>query len=212
VHLGSLGPGTGRRPPPVYHAPDHDPPDPDGPPDDGGLPPDDEFDPVQRSALRQPKRRAVFELVARTPGLNKNQVARRLGFPRTTTYHHIERLEAYDLLVLVDGAREYEVLCFHPEHEDLAEDDDTRLLYGQSPVRHVALYVIDDPGATTTDLVESMDNAPRTVQRHLSTLIEYGLVVRHRFEDGVEYHPSEVLEAWADEVGDRYRRPWTAED
>lgn len=206
-----LGPGLGRQPPRLVRAVGTD-----RAPDRSQAPEDDllageQLDEVQRSALHLERRRAVFELVARTPGLNKRQVGQRLGIPRSSAAHHLERLEAYDLVVLLDGDREGEVLCFHPEHVHLWKDERTRVLYGQAPVRYVAIYVHENPGTTTQDLAEALERAPRTIRDHLTVLLDRGLVERHRFHRRVEYHPTEVLEAWADDVGGCYRRPWTDE-
>lgn len=198
-----------RPPPPVIYAaadtPSNSSPAEEGPPDEGDL------DEVQRSALRHETRRAIFQLVARTPGLNKRQIASRIGIERSTAHHHLERLEAYDLVVLLPGARQDdEVLCFHPDHAHLWEAEETRLLYGQAPLRHVALYIYEDPGATTEEVAEALEAAPRTIQEHLARLRDLGLVEMHRFRRRVEHYPSDRLDAWANDVGDCYGRPWVS--
>lgn len=175
------------------------------------MPGPEDLDPAQRSALRDETRRAIFELVARTPGLNISQVARRFDVDRSKAEHHLERLEAYELVVQLPGERGNEVLCFHPDHEHLWEDDRTRVLYGQAPVRHVALFVHAHPGAATKRIADALESAPRTIRDHLAMLRGHELVEMHRFQRRVEYHPTDVLEAWAEAVGDCYRRPWTVE-
>lgn len=204
----NAGPGRGGWPRSVPRSPvsahrgpgdlpeDHDPAD------------DGEIDEVQRSALRHETRCAIFETVARTPGLNKRQVGHRVGVNRSTAHHHLARLEAYELVELLPGERDNEVLCFHRDHVELWEDERTRLLYGQPPARRVALYVHANAGATTGELETALDAAPRTIRDHLAELRDRDLVEAHRFRRRVEYHPTHLLEAWADEVGDCYRRPW----
>lgn len=169
----------------------------------------EDLDEAQRSALRHETRRAIFETVARTPGLNKSQVARRTGVDRSVADDHLERLEAYDLVELLPGARKNEVLCFHPDHAYLWQDERTRLLYGQPPTRQVALYLLENPAATTEDIAKTMDAARRTIRDRLAELRDRSLAEAHRFRRRVEYHPTRDLEAWAEDVGDRYRRPWT---
>lgn len=213
MNVPAAGSGARRWPPPVLGASGNDPPTRDLPPDgeeaeeeEGPLA---ELDAVQRSALQDPMRRALWEIVGRTPGLNKRQVSQLAGVTRWKADHHLGRLEDYGLVELVDGERGGEVLCFHPAHVHLWEDELTRALYGQAPMRHVVLYVADKPGAITPEIAEAVDSAPRTVRYHLAKLRDADLVEMHRFGNRVEYHPSPALEAWADEFGERYPRPWT---
>lgn len=212
MHAIGSGPGPRRRPPPVKRASGSERPDPvdlsggDGPEGDADL------DEVQRSALDHDTRHAIYETVARTPGLNKRQIAQRVGIERSTAHHHLERLEGYELVELLAGERDNEVLCFHPDHAHLWNDERTRLLYGQRPARQVALYVSANPGATTRELEEALDAAPRTIRDHLGELRDRGLVEAHRFRRRVEYHATPSLEAWAGEVGECYPRSWIDDD
>lgn len=177
---------------------------------DAGQPPHRDLDPVQRTLLAHATRRAVFETVARTPGLNKHQVATRADVGHKVADHHLERLEAYDLIELFDGPREGEVVCFHADDASLWEDEATRILYGRAPCRRIALYIWANPGCTTDDLCQALDKRPRTIQEHLSALRERGLVRRLWWDRRAEYHPTERLEAWANAVGDRYPDPENA--
>lgn len=205
-----MGPGCGSRPPTLLQAqpgggPDSGPGNPQ--PDDDGPSNHDELDAVQRRLLRDDTRQAIFELVARTPGLNKHQIATRLKIGHKLADHHLERLEAYDLIETVDGAREDEVVCFHVHDAALWADETPRILYGQAPCRRVALYVQVNPGCTTEELGKALGKRPRTIQEHLATLREWGLVQRLWLDRRAEYHPTESLDAWADAVGHRYPDP-----
>lgn len=179
----------------------------DPPSDENGPSDDQELDAIQRALLRDETRRAIFELVARTPGLNKHQIATRAGIGHKLANHHLERLQAYDLIELVDGPREDEVVCFHAQDATLWEDESTRILYGRAPCRRVAMYVQANPGCTTDDLCQALDKRPRTVQEHLATLREWRLVQRVWLDRRAEYHPTDSLEAWAHAVGHRYPDP-----
>lgn len=185
---------------------------PAGGPGPGGRPsvngsPDEELDAFQRALLRHETRRAIFELVARTPGLNKHQIAQRAGVGHKLADHHLDRLAAYELIELFESPRDNEVVCFHVDDAALWQDTATRILYGRTPCRQLALYIAANPGCTTDELCQALGKRPRTIQEHLATLRQWRLVRRVWLDRRAEYHPTDTLEAWAEAVGHRYPDP-----
>jgi DNA-binding transcriptional ArsR family regulator len=76
----------------------------------------------------------------------------------------------------------------------------------------VALRLVDDFPATSEEIADAVELAPRTVREHLARLRDRGLAEKLRLEDEVLHLPTAWLEAWAEDVGEGYPRPWGDED
>lgn len=158
--------------------------------------------PSQASVLDQPVRAKIHDHVKRFPGSNKNQMATLLGISFSHLDFHLERLGERDLIVQRPGDRDQEVLLFCKEDIHLWEDPQTRVLFGQSPIRQVALRVAEDPGITVNELADVSGRALETVRYHLRTLRENKLVAQLQLGRHTEYHPEERLLDWVRTVGD----------
>lgn len=181
-----------------------------GPPEDGssdaGLPIDEsKLDPFQRVLLEQPTRREIVDVLARLPGLNKNQLAQRLPVVRRTAVHHVDVLASADLLVVRPSERGREKLCFLHKHAHLWEDRSTRILYGQAPTRIVALYLVDTEPVTTDEIVQALEKTPAAVRTHLARLRERGLATKLRGARRSTHFATDQLRDWVKEWGDEYR-------
>jgi predicted transcriptional regulator len=159
---------------------------------------------VQASLLRNRIRRSIVGQLDRTPGLNKNQLKKKLDLLPETLEFHLERLKEYDLVVTKPSAQDNEVLCFLERDEDLWEDEDTRILFGREMKRKVGLYVAEHPGASTAEIAEAVGLEAVTVRHHLKTLREHRVIRRIRLGRDFEYHPSDSLEDWIDQVGHNF--------
>lgn len=162
---------------------------------------------AQASMLENPTRRRIVEHLRETPGLNKNQLRCRLGVLRNTLEFHVGRLEDQGLLV-TKRAESNEVLCFLAADEHLWEEEQTRVLFGRSSNRQVALFVEEHPGSSTEEIAGAVQLEPVTVLHHLKTLREHGLVQRIRKGNDVHYYPEPSLEAWVADFDESYLRPW----
>lgn len=158
-----------------------------------------------RALLDNPHRAAIVDQLGRTPGLNKNQLRKRLDVYGNLLEFHLGRLEEAGLVVTRPGAQGREVLCFRARDEHLWGDERVRILYGRRPIRRVALTVDRQPGASADRLAEVLDLSSTTVCHHLRNLREADLARRSRVAQRVEYYPTARLEAWVDRHGDGYR-------
>lgn len=163
---------------------------------------------AQASMLENPTRRRIVEHLRETPGLNKNQLRCRLDVLRNTLEFHVGRLEDQGLVVTKRRAESNEVLCFLAADEHLWEEEQTRVLFGRSSNRQVALFVEEHPGSSTEEIAQAVGLEPVTVLHHLKTLREHGLVQRIRKGNDVNYYPEPSLEAWVADFDESYLRPW----
>lgn len=163
-------------------------PTPDG---NGASGPDDDRSEVPdvfvEALLRNPHRQRIVELLTQAPGMNKNQLAEALGIYANALDFHLERMEEMGLVHLRESPRGREIVCFTADNVDLWEDERTRVLFGRSPVQRVAIYLAENPGASTADIASALDVSPVTVRHHLRTLEESELVQRLRIGRDVIY-------------------------
>lgn len=163
---------------------------------------------LQEALLEHPVREGIYEVLAERPGLNKNQIAEELDLYSHQLEFHLQRLEDHDLIVQLPGSKGHEVLLFRTEDRDLWKDESTRVLFGRAPIREVAMYVAETPGATVREIADATDRSPDAVRYHLRTLREHDLATSLRLARRTEYHPSEQLGEWVDGVGENFYRPW----
>lgn len=156
-------------------------------------------------------REAIYELVYEKPGITRHQISRELDLAPSTIHWHVDTLEERGLLLLKDSHRDREKLCFTPEHEDLTEDDDLLILYGEQPLRLVALYICEHEKATAREISRALHKAKTTIHVHAGRLADQDLIERNLI-DGCYYHaPSPRLAHWAATDGEYFDRPWRDE-
>jgi DNA-binding transcriptional ArsR family regulator len=166
-------------------------------------------DSVKQNLLDHPLRRAIVDLLADRPGMNKNQICEELDMDGHHLDHHLDQLETRGRLVVTrESAQDKEVLCFLAEDEELWEDENTRILFGRRQKRAVGLLLADKPGVSTREIAEELMLSPDTVRYHLRTLMAHDLVERYPSGQTNLYEPAEALVQWAREVGDGFDRPW----
>ncbi len=155
-------------------------------------------------------RERIRELLIRMPGMNKNQLARRLDIYPSLRDYHLKKLIRDGLVVTRSSARGREILCFWWEDADLWHDPRTRILYGRRASRLVALYIADHPGSTSSEIGAALDRSDATIRYHLDSLLGKCLVARERDGRQIRYRPSDRLTSWVEEIGEGFPRPWQA--
>lgn len=155
-----------------------------------------------------PNRCELIRQLWKTPGLNVNQLRERLGVYRHTVEFHLEKLKERGLVVTYQRGKGAEILCFLARDSHLWEHEPTRILFGRASNRKIALYVSENPRARCREIAEAVGLQKVTVSHHLRALNAHGLVGYERTGNAVQYFPMPTLEAWVEDVGPCYRRPW----
>lgn len=158
--------------------------------------------------LAHPTREAIVDLLAERPGMNKSQLCQALSLDADDLDHHLKRLEDGHRVATRSSIGRRETLCFRAEDVQLWEDESTRVLYGSSKSRLVALYLTEHPSSSTREISRALRISPVTVRYHLTNLQVHGLVHRHRAGQAFVYEPNDVLNRWVREVGEGFGRSW----
>jgi len=167
---------------------------------------------IQRALLRNDLRKGIVEQLRKTPGLNKNQLRKKLDILPNLLEFHLKRLIENEVVVTKPSAQDQEVLCFLEDQEHLWDEEKTRILFGRRPTREIGLYIAAHPGASTSEIAEAVDLSDVTVRHHLRTLRDHGIIQGIRLGRRYEYHPSEELITWVNRVGSGYPTPWSDAD
>lgn len=124
--------------------------------------------------LAHDKRRAAYELIQRSPGVNPSSLAERLDVPLSTARHHLRVLEREGLVKdrKIAGKRRFVALGTEAS-EPVAAARDT------ATARVLRVLARHGP-ASVSALAEHLDRDPSTVTHHLKRLESASLVDRRR--------------------------------
>lgn len=149
-----------------------------------GRPPLDD-DP--ETVLLSERRREIFDLIQREPGISSLQVQRALDVGAGVYYHHLDRLVRAGL---VEKRKAGSVSHLYPT--DKAPPPDAPALAHET-AKEVASMVLEKPGLSSTELAEALGRPQRTVLFHLRNLFEKGYVRHQRGWGSPKYHPTTKL-------------------
>lgn len=119
-------------------------------------------------------RERILALARASPGLPATEIMKRLGLVGSTIHYHLERMEAAGLVRTMRAGRRR--LVYAADETPAAPDAQAlSLLRGRTACR-IARAILDNPGGSIVDLVETLDESPRAVYYHLKQLREAGLI------------------------------------
>ncbi len=154
------------------------------------------------SALDHPRRKLIYDLVQRQPGLNWNQMQRATGLSVGAVLFHLEKLEGAGAILRRESTSENEVLFFTQDNVDLWRDPSTRVLFGNDSTRKVARALAEDPGCSIQDIADEVGIHYVTVRYHLNKLKEYKLLIEETEGRSKRYHPVDRMTEWLERFGD----------
>lgn len=161
---------------------------------------------IQTSLLDDDVRSSIYTMVGERPGSNKNQLAKGLNIYHNHLDYHVSRLETHDLVVERPGGKG-DVIVFRTEDAHLWEDPKTRILYGRSPTRDVALYISQNPGTSSQEIADAHDASVNMARYHLRRLKDHDLLEMLNVGRRSEYHPAPALDEWVEGPGAGYLIP-----
>lgn len=163
---------------------------------------------LEKHLLENECRKRIMDALTRIPGMNKHQVTQAIGMSRNAVEYHLRRLAEVGLVRTRKALTGTERLCFTVDNVDLWDDESTRVLYGRSPPRQVALYLTENPGSKASDVAKALGSSQNMARRNLRTLEACQLVQRTRVDRRIFYHPKRHLTDWAELVASECERKW----
>lgn len=128
--------------------------------------------------LGHPLRKRALRLLEDRPGLTAGDVADRLDATYDNARYHLEILDEFDE---VHRRRLDCKVRFFPNHRHWSDRAARRVATLAEPRRRTILaHLLETPGATTSQVAETVGVAVPTATFHLERLADVGLVVRER--------------------------------
>ena len=122
----------------------------------------------------------IQRCVHREPGINFNEISRRLEIATGQTQHHLARLQR-------SGRLTREEICgrthFYPPTYSLWERETIALLRRET-TREIVAYLLRNDEVYPAVLAEQLGIARSTAEWHLSNLIEHDIVTKQTVADG----------------------------
>lgn len=148
---------------------------------------------VIRKPLDNNRRRRIYEHLKKEGLAHVRHLERALNVPASSIAYHLRVLEEHNLVSSVEHGK-YTV--YFLSDTDLDPEERERLAgLAIRTRREIAARITEQPGLTQSCLLEALDIVQSTASRHLSQLVDAGLVKRegvHR----IEYRPADLLEKW----------------
>lgn len=126
----------------------------------------------------------VYEYIVRYPGSHLRKIGKDLSLAMGNIQYHLNLLEKNGSIKSrrINFRKVYYAASILPErHESILA-----ILRNETP-RDIVVYLIENPSATQTEIVDHMAFAAPTISWHMSRLIEMGLVYSHKDGKFVKY-------------------------
>lgn len=138
--------------------------------------------------LDHPTRRAVYDALHEDQGSKLREVADEAGCAPSTARYHLRRLEDEDLVAAADGrggTRWFAVGSLSPDEMAVQAALDV----GDSRTVFEALR--ENPGASLTEIAETVGSSPPATHKIVGRLVDAGLVEKERTGRKVALYPAE---------------------
>lgn len=155
---------------------------------------------VRQHFLLNPNRKRIFELIQSRPGINQNQLTETLNLNTGTIIYHLNLLKKSSHIITVAPFKTSKKHCFTRDNYHLWEAEPFRVLFGRATPWRVALYLVQNPGATTKEIAVHLEKSVPTIQRHIHRLQEACLIGHTRLDRTVVYHAQPRLVDWMKQV------------
>lgn len=152
---------------------------------------------LARDPLNNDRRERIYGFIQRSGMAHPRLIGRALGIPVSSVLYHLRVLREAGMVVRVK--REGYTVYFACDVFDI--EDKERLALLANPTRAQIAELVADAGRLTQQaMVDALDISQSTVSKHLAKLKE-GDLVEGEGSNGVEYRPSQLLQAWMARAG-----------
>lgn len=128
---------------------------------------------MRERILAAPRRKEVYDLVQRLPGIHARRIQREMGVSMSTVQHHLRVLSSMQLLTChVAGTRKAYFVNGHMNRSDQHWVSHLR----SRSARRIVLNLLQHPGQGLADLVARVPLARSTILYHLNRLERAGLI------------------------------------
>ena len=134
--------------------------------------------------LKLETRKQIYELISKNPGLHLSEISRKLNIPRTTLTFHLNNLKKRGLIASIFEDKNSRFFVKH--NFGNLEKKLIHILRKENP-RNIVLYIGWRVSASQAELSRELELAPKTIEKHLKKLLEFGIIEPAPVENGVMY-------------------------
>jgi predicted transcriptional regulator len=168
--------------------------------------------------LELESRRKIYNLITESPGLHFRELQRRLDIAYGKLQYHLEFMKKHGL---IEEEKTEEYSRFYPSSFRSIVERDIMSLLRQKSIRHILLYLLENPGAQNKDIADATSLSPSTVSWHIGHLMQAKAVTQERKTNEACYYvnePEVVIRllttyktSFIDAIVDRYVELWEKE-
>jgi predicted transcriptional regulator len=120
-------------------------------------------------------RKQIYDLIAKSPGLHKREIARELKMSLSTVDYHLHYMERKKLINSKHDGK-YKRYFLADSGIDSIEDKRIMPLLRQETPRMIILFLLKNPHSIHKEICNYVKKAPSTITFHLKKLIESSIV------------------------------------
>jgi len=168
--------------------------------------------------LELESRREIYQLISGSPGLHFRELQRRLDIAYGKLQYHIEVLVKHGL---IEEEKTEEYSRFYLSNFKSIMEREIMSLLRQKSVRHILVYLLENPGSQNKDIADATGLSPSTISWHIGRLLHSGAILQQRQETESSYFISEpdivvrllttYKTTFIDRIVDRYVDLWERE-
>ncbi|MHA1732394.1 MAG: winged helix-turn-helix transcriptional regulator [Promethearchaeota archaeon] len=147
-------------------------------------------------ALRNERRRALFEFIRDNPGVNFSKIKKHVNFGTSTILYHLNLLEEFDIIkVRKFLKRKYYFEAHFPESACLPT-----IVMNKRNYRAIICLLARNPPMRLAEIRKEVGLHHSTVQYYLKNLVEYGFVNVHTTDAQKHYELTEMATEIVDDL------------
>ncbi len=118
-------------------------------------------------------RKKIYDLISKSPGLHKREIARELNMSLSTIDYHLHYMEKKGIIIAKTD-RKYK--RYFIAEKTAAVDRRLMPLLRQETPRRIIIFLLRNPRAIHKEICEHLKKAPSTISFHLKKLVEADIV------------------------------------
>ena len=136
----------------------------------------------RENILEFDKRRNIYQLILKNPGLHERKISRELNIPRSTLKYHLHFLKKRDLLVS-HSTNQYN--SFFIKGKVGRYDKKFISLFQKGSYRSIIMFMLFRVNTTISEIAIELEKHPNTINSHIKKLINNDIIETVPIENNI---------------------------
>jgi DNA-binding transcriptional ArsR family regulator len=137
------------------------------------------------------KRREIYNIILKNPGLHLNEIKRRTNIPKSTFLYHIHYLEKQNL---IEKNIEYRYARYYVTNKISSYDKKLLNIIRQKIPRRIIFLIYWYLARSEKDIVLALDKHQTTINYHLKKLIDSNIIEIAPYKNGAIHRKTGIIE------------------